>query len=318
MTITFKVNGTTTRDEDQYDLQQDLKDTIQNYDSHLKGGFEELRIYRDQELSTSDWTQVPDGPLDSTTKAAWATYREKLRDLPSNAKAPFWFNDSDWPLAPGQSSINPEALNFLKRNIDPLGIATTSWVGLTTGMIEKGSLIVESDGPVGAGTDIVGIADTTGVEVGDTVASQGLVVGIVAGITTVNISLASTSPVDIDVSLEYSRVGNLYYAQDRPELTASVSAAATTVLPGAGISFTINLTNQASPQDVQWETSYNYYGLPSSGSMIINPVGTTGVGTVTVSVASTSIITTSDILSIDVWSQASTINASASVGVITA
>ena len=99
MTITFKVNGTTTRDEDQYDLQQDLKDTIQNYDSHLKGGFEELRIYRDQELSTSDWTQVPDGPLDSTTKAAWATYREKLRDLPSNAKAPFWFNDSDWPIS---------------------------------------------------------------------------------------------------------------------------------------------------------------------------------------------------------------------------
>ena len=89
MGIIFNSNGTITHTSDVFDLQQSLKDTIHHYDQHLEGGFEELRGYRDQELSLSDWTQVPDGPLDSTTKAAWATYREKLRDLPSNAKAPF-------------------------------------------------------------------------------------------------------------------------------------------------------------------------------------------------------------------------------------
>ena len=318
MSVIFNLDGTITRNSEEFNLQEELENRIDQYQDHLRSGYDELRVYRDDELKTSDWTQVPDGPLDSTTKAAWATYREKLRNLPADAKAPYWFEEADWPIAPGASEINPEAISFIKTNDDPLGIATTSWVGVTTGMIDKGSLTVDSSGPVGAGTDIVGIADTTGVEVGDNVSSQGLVVGIVAGITTVNISLAATSPVEIESSLEYSRVGNLYYAQDRPELTASVSAAATTVLTGAAISFTINLTNQASPQDVQWETSYNYYGLPSSGSMIINPVGTTGIGTVTVSVASTSIIATSDILSIDVGSLASTINASASVGVITA
>ena len=298
MGVIFNPDGTRQQIPDKFDYQESLKDTIHHYDQHLEGGFEELRGYRDQELSISDWTQVPDGPLDSTTKAAWATYREKLRDLPSDAKAPFWFDDSDWPLAPGQSSINPDALNFIKRNIDPLGIATTSWVGITTGMIKKGSLTVDSLGTIGVGTDIVGIADTTGVEVGDTLSSQGVVVGIVAGITTVNISLASTTTVEIEqFPLDYSRVGNLYYAQDRPELTVSVSASSTTVAAGAGVSFTITLTNQAAPQDIEWLSSYDYDDSSSSGEMTLTPVGTTGIGTVTVGVAS---VTASDTLSFDV------------------
>lgn len=32
-------------------------------------------------LLKSDWTQMPDSPLDADTKAAWATYRQELRDL---------------------------------------------------------------------------------------------------------------------------------------------------------------------------------------------------------------------------------------------
>ena len=312
MGIIFNSNGTITHTSDVFDLQQSLQDTIHHYDQHLEGGFEELRGYRDQELSLSDWTQVPDGPLDSTTKAAWATYREKLRDLPSNAKAPFWFDDSDWPLAPGQSSINYDALSFIKRNIDPLGIATTSWVGITTGMVEKGSLSVNE---AGIGTDIVGVADTTGVEVGDTVGIGTVTVGIVAGITTTSVSLASTTPVEVYGDLYYSREGNVYYAQDRPELTASVSAAATTIVAGAGISFTITLTNQASPQDIQWLTDYEHNSTSSSGSMTLTPVGTTGIGTVTVVGAA---VTVSDTLYLEVSSINSTIDASASVGVTTA
>jgi hypothetical protein len=38
---------------------------------------------RNRRLAESDWTQMPDSPLDDATKAAWATYRQELRDLPS-------------------------------------------------------------------------------------------------------------------------------------------------------------------------------------------------------------------------------------------
>jgi len=42
-----------------------------------------LRAYREKELWRSDWTQMPDSPLNSTQKAEWATYRQQLRDLPA-------------------------------------------------------------------------------------------------------------------------------------------------------------------------------------------------------------------------------------------
>ena len=279
MSVIFNLDGTETYVDPVFDLQKDLADKIELHKSHLNSGLEELRTYRDDELVTSDWTQVPDGPLDSTTKAAWATYRTKLRDLPGDAKAPYWFEEADWPIAPGASAINPEALGFIKNNDDPLGIATTSWVGITTTMVEKGSLTVNSSGPVGAGTDIVGIADTTGVEVGDTVSYNSQTVGIVAGITTVNISLASTSPVEIESSLEYFREGNIYYAQDRPELTYAVSAGATTIASEGSVKFTITLTNQISEQLVNWQTEGC---LNSLGSLEIIPVGTTGIATVNI------------------------------------
>ena len=33
-------------------------------------------------LTASDWTQSADSPLSDSKKAEWATYRQKLRDLP--------------------------------------------------------------------------------------------------------------------------------------------------------------------------------------------------------------------------------------------
>jgi hypothetical protein len=47
--------------------------------------FERLRLWRNAELKTSDWTQIEDAPVD---KAAWATYRQSLRDLPSQSSDP--------------------------------------------------------------------------------------------------------------------------------------------------------------------------------------------------------------------------------------
>jgi hypothetical protein len=44
-----------------------------------------LRYWRDQELASTDWTQVSDSPAN---KAAWATYRQSLRDLPDSNSDP--------------------------------------------------------------------------------------------------------------------------------------------------------------------------------------------------------------------------------------
>jgi hypothetical protein len=44
---------------------------------------ERVRNWRNAKLIESDWTQVADAPVD---KAAWATYRQALRDLPASNK----------------------------------------------------------------------------------------------------------------------------------------------------------------------------------------------------------------------------------------
>jgi len=55
---------------------------------------EQVRKERDRLLADSDWTQVPDAPVDST---AWADYRQALRDVPQQAGFP---NDVTWPEQP--------------------------------------------------------------------------------------------------------------------------------------------------------------------------------------------------------------------------
>lgn len=52
------------------------------------------RARRDSLLSESDWTQVADAPVD---KAAWATYRQELRDIPAQEGFP---NTINWPTEP--------------------------------------------------------------------------------------------------------------------------------------------------------------------------------------------------------------------------
>jgi hypothetical protein len=53
-----------------------------------------IRTDRDAKLTESDWTQVADAPVD---QAAWATYRQSLRDVPSQAGFP---NTITWPTEP--------------------------------------------------------------------------------------------------------------------------------------------------------------------------------------------------------------------------
>lgn len=54
----------------------------------------EARALRNQLLTSSDWTQVADAPVD---QAAWATYRQALRDVPDQLGFPA---DIIWPTAP--------------------------------------------------------------------------------------------------------------------------------------------------------------------------------------------------------------------------
>ena len=54
-----------------------------------------LRYWRNKELAACDWTQVQDAPVD---KAAWATYRQALRDLPASNADPRKIQQPNTPL----------------------------------------------------------------------------------------------------------------------------------------------------------------------------------------------------------------------------
>ena len=54
----------------------------------------EARAERNTMLAASDWTQVADAPVD---QAAWATYRQALRDITAQAGFP---EIIDWPALP--------------------------------------------------------------------------------------------------------------------------------------------------------------------------------------------------------------------------
>ena len=40
-----------------------------------------VRADRNARLAASDWTQLADAPLDAASRAAWAVYRQALRDI---------------------------------------------------------------------------------------------------------------------------------------------------------------------------------------------------------------------------------------------
>lgn len=54
----------------------------------------EVRSDRNRRLAESDWTQVADAPVD---QAAWAVYRQALRDVTAQAGFPW---DVEWPAKP--------------------------------------------------------------------------------------------------------------------------------------------------------------------------------------------------------------------------
>ena len=59
-----------------------------------------LRQQRDGRLKDSDWTQVPDSPLSDSKKTEWQTYRQALRDLPTNYSSSDAIEDINFPTQP--------------------------------------------------------------------------------------------------------------------------------------------------------------------------------------------------------------------------
>lgn len=54
-----------------------------------------IRSERDARIAACDWTQLPDAPLTAEAKAAWAAYRQQLRDITAQAGFP---QVVEWPV----------------------------------------------------------------------------------------------------------------------------------------------------------------------------------------------------------------------------
>jgi len=59
--------------------------------------WEKIRVGRNKDLLSSDWTILPDSPFNDAKIAEWKTYRQALRDLPTSVGNP---DDITWPTKP--------------------------------------------------------------------------------------------------------------------------------------------------------------------------------------------------------------------------
>lgn len=61
---------------------------------------DDVRAMRNALLTSCDWTQVSDAPLDDAAKQAWADYRNALRNFPNTVGAISSLNELVWPTRP--------------------------------------------------------------------------------------------------------------------------------------------------------------------------------------------------------------------------
>ena len=59
-----------------------------------------VRSERNALLASSDWTQLSDSALSDSKKTEWATYRQALRDVPSNNLSASVRSDVNFPTEP--------------------------------------------------------------------------------------------------------------------------------------------------------------------------------------------------------------------------
>ena len=65
-----------------------------------------VRTERDKRLFASDWTQVPDSPLEVSVREDWKAYRQLLRDIPATVESEVTSLDQlGWPATPTGESV---------------------------------------------------------------------------------------------------------------------------------------------------------------------------------------------------------------------
>lgn len=76
---------------------EDCRETFK----HHQAEWQEIEIKRERaaKLAASDWSQLADTP--TTIREPWATYRQRLRDLPKQVGFP---HTIDWPTPPQEST----------------------------------------------------------------------------------------------------------------------------------------------------------------------------------------------------------------------
>ena len=294
MGIIINLDGTDTEFSHSIDEQQILANELSGWEISDKEAMFQLRKQRDQLLLECDWTQASDSPLDSTTKTAWATYRQKLRDLTSLENAPNHLLDSEWPIAPGKSELPEESMEFVRSNLDPVGLGTTSWIVSTTGYVELNGPPVYKNTPNTRKTIIFDAPlDTISggtVSIGDTFAYNGessTITGVAA--TSITLSTGIGNTISVGTIGKFIHAETMYGRQDgKPEFKASISAGSTVVGVGSTVVITLSTVNQPKPiQCAYIIQGYQYDGLildnKEKGFITLTPDSNfVGVSTLTV------------------------------------
>jgi hypothetical protein len=73
--------------------------TEEEIQMHKNSLWNNIRGVRNDKMSASDWTQLPDSPLTSEKKLEWATYRQALRDI-TNQNIDPRVEGAVWPFKP--------------------------------------------------------------------------------------------------------------------------------------------------------------------------------------------------------------------------
>lgn len=63
----------------------------------LDAKWSDIRKQREPLIRATDWTQMPDAPLETEKKAEFTAYRQALRDIPQSHDNP---DDVVWPVKP--------------------------------------------------------------------------------------------------------------------------------------------------------------------------------------------------------------------------
>tara|TARA_E500000331_G_scaffold355767_1_gene412110 strand:- start:65 stop:1051 length:987 start_codon:yes stop_codon:yes gene_type:complete len=293
MGIHINLDGTTTYTEDVIDEQQNLADELTGWQITYNEEMTQLRRQRDQLLLECDWTQSVDSPLDSTSKTAWATYRQKLRDLTSLANAPNHLLDSEWPIAPGKSELPEESFEFMRKNLDPVGLGTTSWVTTADTYKELNGPPVYKNTPNTRKTIIfeAPLSTISGgtVSIGDTFAYNGessTITGVAA--TSITLSTGIGATISVGTIGKFIHKESEYVKQDKPIFTSSIGVGSSVVGVGGTVVVTITTANQGKEMQCNYHIDgFQYDGLildnKQTGFITLTPNSNyVGVATLTV------------------------------------